>query len=308
VRVLRGPYQGWEALTGPTAVTVGVFDGVHLGHRFVLGRLKAASLPSVVLTFEPHPAEVLAPGTNPRLITTVEERIALFEAEGIDVVAVVDLAEIRYLEPEQFVSTVLLYRLGAGHVVVGADFQFGRDRAGDCEFLIESGRHNGFEVDVAGLVEAGGAISSSRIRHLIEQGDVAGAARLLGSRYRVSGPVVPGDRRGKDLGFPTANLRPPERKVLPATGIYAAWAHLGTEKVAAAVNVGTRPTFGGTELLIEAHLLDFDRDLYGQEVSLEFVERLRPELEFASAEELAEAITDDVERVRRLLETSPVSS
>jgi riboflavin kinase/FMN adenylyltransferase len=191
--------------------------------------------------------------------------------------------------------------------VVGADFQFGRDRAGDCEFLIESGRRHGFDVDVVGLVGAEGVISSTRIRRLVEEGDVAGATRLLGSRYRLSGEVVQGDHRGKDLGFPTANLRPPERKVIPGNGIYAAWARLDGEKVAAAVNVGTRPTFGGTELLIEAHLLDFDRDLYGAILTLEFVDRLRPEVEFDSAQDLVEAITDDVASVRRLLERSPVS-
>jgi riboflavin kinase/FMN adenylyltransferase len=307
VRVLRGPYEEWEALTGPNSVTVGVFDGVHKGHRAILKRVEGRSLPSVVLTFEPHPAEVLAPGTNPRLITTIEERISLLEGAGLDVVAVIDLAEIRYLAPEEFVSKVLLSKLGAGHVVVGADFQFGRDRAGDCEFLIESGSRHGFEVDVVGLVEAEGVISSTRIRQLIEQGDVAGAARLLGSRYRLSGVVVAGDQRGKDLGFPTANLKPPKRKVIPGNGIYAAWADPGGTKVAAAVNVGTRPTFGGTELLIEAHLLDFDRDLYGTTLSLEFVDRLRPELEFDSVQDLVAAISTDVESVRRLLERSPVS-
>jgi riboflavin kinase/FMN adenylyltransferase len=307
VRVLRGPYEGWEALAAPCAVTIGVFDGVHLGHRAILERLKAASLPTVVLTFEPHPAEVLSPGTNPRLITTIDERIALFESSGIDVVAVIDLGEIRYLEPEEFVSRVLLTKLRAGHVVVGADFQFGRDRAGDCEFLIEAGRRHGFDVEVVDLVESGGVISSTGIRRLIEQGDVAAAARLLGSRYRLSGQVVHGDRRGKDLGFPTANLRPPERKVTPGSGIYAAWAHTETFQVAAAVNVGTRPTFGGGELLIEAHLLDFDADLYGTTLTLEFVERLRAELEFASADELVEAIGNDVKRVRTLLQRSPVS-
>jgi riboflavin kinase/FMN adenylyltransferase len=286
---------------------VGVFDGVHLGHRAILERVKGRSVPGVVLTFEPHPAEVLAPGTNPRLITTIEERIDLIEASGVDVVAVIDLAEIRYLAPEEFVARVLLAKLGAGHVVVGADFQFGRDRAGDCEFLIESGRRHGFDVDVVGLVGSEGVISSTRIREMIEEGDVAGAARLLGSRYRLSGEVVPGDHRGKDLGFPTSNLRPPERKVIPGKGIYAAWARLDGEKVAAAVNVGTRPTFGGTELLIEAHLLDFDRDLYGTTLTLEFVDRLRPELEFDTAQDLVAAITADVESVRRLLERSPVT-
>jgi riboflavin kinase/FMN adenylyltransferase len=304
--MLRGPYEDWEALDPPTAVTVGVFDGVHLGHRSVLKRLKSRSLPAVVLTFEPHPAEVLAPGTKARLITTIDERIALIEAIGVDVVAVVDLAEIRHLAPEEFVSRILLAKLGAGAVVVGEDFQFGRDRAGDCEFLIESGRRHGFDVDVVGLLETEGIISSSRIRHLIEAGDVAGASRLLGSRFQLSGEVLPGDSRGKDLGFPTANLRPPDRKVIPGNGIYACWAEIGDDRVAAAVNVGTRPTFGGDELLIEAHLLDFDQDLYGATLTLEYVERLRAEVEFDSADALVKAIAEDVEQVRQLLQSSPV--
>jgi riboflavin kinase/FMN adenylyltransferase len=312
VNILRGPFEDWEALDSPTAVTVGVFDGVHLGHRTVLERLTARALPSVVLTFEPHPAEVLAPGTRARLITTIEERIALFAATGIDVVAVVDLAEIRHLAPEEFVSKVLLSKLGAGVVVVGEDFQFGRDRAGDCDFLIESGRRHGFDVDVVRLLETEGVISSSRIRHLIEQGDVGAAARLLGSRFRLSGEVVLGDGRGKDLGFPTANLKPPERKVIPGNGIYACWAYLSpnetvdNQRVAAAVNVGTRPTFGGSELLIEAHLLDFDQDLYGARLTLEFVDRLRAEVEFDGADALVEAISKDIEHVRNVLASSPV--
>jgi riboflavin kinase/FMN adenylyltransferase len=307
MRVLRGSYDTWEALAAPTAVSVGVFDGVHLGHRSILERLKARDLPTAVLTFEPHPAEVLAPGTNPRLIATIDERIDLFEAVGIDVVAVVDLAEIRHLAPEQFVERILLSKLGTRHLVVGSDFQFGRDRAGDCDFLIEFGSTHGFDVEVADLVEAEGVISSTRIRRLIEEGGVADAARLLGSPFRLSGVVVPGDHRGEGLGFPTANLRPPTRKVIPGNGIYAAWAEIEGQQLAAAVNVGTRPTFGGSDLLIEAHLLDFDSDVYGQTLALVFVERLRSEVEFASVDDLVSAIDKDVEQVRRLLQSSPVS-
>jgi riboflavin kinase/FMN adenylyltransferase len=286
---------------------VGVFDGVHLGHRAILKRLQARSLPTVVLTFEPHPAEVLSPGTHPRLITTIDERIDLLQGVGIDAAAVVDLAEIRHLGPEEFVETVLLSKLGARHVVVGSDFQFGRDRAGDCEFLLDSGRRHGFDVDVVDLVEAEGVVSSTRIRRLIEVGDVAGAARLLGSRFRISGTVIPGDRRGKDLGFPTANLKPPQRKVIPGNGIYAAWAQVGGRDLAAAVNIGTRPTFGRSDLLIEAHLLDFDDDVYGEVLTLELVERLRSEIEFSGVDELVRAIAKDVEQVRQMLQSSPVS-
>jgi riboflavin kinase/FMN adenylyltransferase len=297
----------WEALDPPRAVTVGVFDGVHHGHRMILGRLVAAPFPSTVLTFDPHPAEVLSPGTNPRLITTVEERIELMQGVGVDSVGVLDLSEIRHLEPEQFVTQVLVAKLGVRLIVVGSDFQFGRDRAGDSEFLRQAGEAHGFDVDVVDLVESGRVISSSRVRHLIEEGEVATAATLLGSRYRLSNVVVPGDQRGKAMGFPTANLEPPARKVIPGNGIYAAFAHAGAEPLAAAVNVGVRPTFGGTKTLIEAFILDFDRDIYGSVLELEFVERLRPELEFASVEALVEAMNEDVARVRQVLKSAALA-
>jgi len=307
VKVLQGPLAKWEALDPPRAVTVGVFDGVHHGHRMILGRLVAAPFPATVLTFDPHPAEVLAPGTNPRLITTVEERIELMQGVGVDSVGVLDLSEIRHLEPEQFVTEVLVAKLGVRLIVVGSDFQFGRDRAGDSEFLRKAGESHGFDVDVVDLVESGRVISSSRVRRLIEEGEVATAATLLGSRYRLSNVVVPGDQRGKALGFPTANLEPPARKVIPGNGIYAAFAHVGAETLAAAVSVGVRPTFGGTKTLIEAFILDFDRDIYGSVLELEFVERLRPELEFESAEALIGAMNEDVVRVRQVLESAALA-
>lgn len=306
--LLQGPLAGWEAQRPPNAVTIGVFDGVHIGHRTILSRLLAAGYPTTVLTFDPHPAEVLAPGTDPRLITTIEERIEILRGIGIETVAVVDLSEIRYLGPEQFVEQVLLDRLGARLVVVGSDFQFGKDRAGDCDFLIDAGRRHGFDVEVAELYGSDGVVSSTRIRNLIEEGDVDGAATLLGSRFRLGNVVGSGDHRGRGMGFPTANLDPPPRKVIPGNGIYAAFAHLGEETHPAAVNVGTRPTFGGNRLLIEAFLLDFDRDIYGQWLDLEFVDRLRPELRFESVEALVEVMRDDVDRVRQVIEAAPVST
>lgn len=306
MKVLDGPLARWETQEPPHAVTVGVFDGVHVGHRVILDRLGASPHPTTVLTFDPHPAEVLSPGTHPRLITTIEERIGLLEEAGVGTVGVLDLSEIRYLMPEEFVSQVLVARLGVALLVVGSDFQFGRDRAGDCDFLREAGKRHGFDVEVVDLVESGGVVSSSRIRRLIEEGDVVGAAALLGSRFRLSNVVIRGDRRGREMGFPTANLRPPSRKVIPGHGIYAAFAVVGAETLPAAVSVGVRPTFGGTELLIEAYILDFDRDIYGSVLTLEFVGRLRPELEFESVEALVQAIDDDVANVRRVLKTASV--
>lgn len=307
MKVLEGPWEGWAPQHGPVALTVGVFDGVHIGHRVILDRLESSPFSATVLTFDPHPAEVLAPGTDPRLITTVEERIALLGAEGVETVGIVDLAEIRHLEPAQFVAELLVGKLGAGLLVVGGDFHFGKDRSGDVAYLREAGVQHGFDLDVVDLLDSQGVVSATRIRDLIEAGDVSAASALLGSRYRLSNVVIDGEKRGRALGFPTANLRPPLRKVIPGHGIYAAYAHIDGEDHLAAVNVGVRPTFGDSELLIEAYLLDFEGDLYGQALTVEFVEKLRPELEFVSVEALVERIEQDVADVRRILK-SPVTS
>jgi len=303
VKVLDGPMAAWEPQPPPNALTVGVFDGVHKGHRVILGQLTATPYPSTVLTFDPHPAVVLSPGTFPRLLTTIEERVALLDRAGIDTVGVLDLSEIRHFEPQRFVSEVLVDKLGIGTLVTGSDFQFGKDRKGDVAFLLEAGERQGFDVVVVELLDSGGVVSSTRIRELIEAGDVSGAAVLLGSRFQLSNVVIEGDKRGRDLGFPTANLKPPPAKVIPGHGVYAAVAAVEGERHPAAVNVGVRPTFGGTELLIEAHILDFEDDLYGSPLTIEFVEKLRPELEFENAEALVERINDDVTRVRQILKS-----
>jgi riboflavin kinase/FMN adenylyltransferase len=301
MKVLRGPLEAWEPQSRPTAVTVGVFDGVHLGHRTLIDRLQATGLMPTVLTFDPHPAEVLSPGTHPRLITTIDERLDLFADAGVELVGVVNLAEIRHMHPEQFVKEVLEKRLAMTAMVMGTDFHFGKDRAGDVGFLRRAGAAQGFKVDVVELRTMDGVVSSSGIRALIEVGDVRVAAVLLGSRYHLSNVVIDGDKRGREIGFPTANLAPPERKVIPAHGVYAALAVLRGERYQAAVNVGVRPTFGQSDLVIEAHLLDFSGDAYGERMSLEFVERLRPELKFEGVAELVEQMSTDVEEVRGLL-------
>lgn len=303
MRVLEGSFLTWERSETPTALTLGVFDGVHLGHRQLLGRAFEHDGTHSVITFDPHPVEVLAPGTSPRLITNIDERLDLLEGMGAELVAVLDLAEVREFRPEQFVSEILVGKLAVSTLTVGDDFQFGKDRAGDVGFLTEAGSISGFDVDVVGMVAEGGQpVSSSRIRSLIEVGSVSDAAGLLGSRYRMSGPVIDGDKRGRDIGYPTANLRPVERKVIPGNGVYATVTRVNGIEHMSATNVGTRPTFGGGERLIEAHILDFDGDLYGEEITVEFVERLRPELEFKSVAELLEHMEEDVERSRKILD------
>jgi riboflavin kinase/FMN adenylyltransferase len=298
---MDGPLAGWGQQGSPTALTVGVFDGVHIGHRRILERLAGRGLSTTVLTFEPHPAEVLSPGTDPRLITSIEERVALLERAGVDAVGVLDLSEIRDFEPERFVAEVLVGSLAMSCMVIGSDFHFGRNRAGDVSFLRDAGERHGFDLVVVDLVATDGVVTSSRIRGLIAEGEVLAAAALLGSRYRLSNVVTRGEKRGTGLGFPTANLRPPARKVIPAHGIYAAFAEVGEQRLPAAVSVGVRPTFGGGELLIEAYLLDFDGDLYGKVVALEFVERIRPELRFDTADALVDRMSEDVAAVREIL-------
>lgn len=299
--VLDGPWEGWSSPDESTSVTVGVLDGVHRGHRRLLERLDPGLLPTV-LTFDPHPIEVLRPGTPPRLITSLDERLRLLEAEGVGCVGVLDLAMIKEQSPQEFVQSVLLGRLDMAHLVVGADFRFGKDRAGDVDLLQGLGQEAGFEVEVVELVSVGAdVVSSSRIRSLVEEGLVAEARELLGSWFTLSNDVVDGDKRGRELGFPTANLRPPPRKLMPGHGVYACFASVEGVTHQAAVNVGVRPTFGGDELLVEAYLIDFSGDLYGKLLTLEFVEFLRPELAFDGIEQLVERIEEDVERTRDVL-------
>jgi riboflavin kinase / FMN adenylyltransferase len=301
VRVLSGSWRDWEPLGSGSSLTVGVLDGVHLGHRALVSRLDPG-LARTVLTFEPHPVEVLVPGTAPRLLTSVEERVALLDRLGVVQVGLLDLSEVKNFSPEQFVELILMGTMGISHLVVGVDFRFGRDRSGDVALLEKLAEHFGFHLEVIDLVGDGiGQISSTRIRTLLEAGRPREAAQLLGSWFQITNTVIEGEHRGADLGYPTLNLRPPPRKLIPATGVYACFATVEGETHHAAVNVGVRPTFGGGELLIEAHLLGFDDSVYGQMATVEFVDYLRPELEFDRVEALVAQIGEDVESTRQAL-------
>ena len=267
------------------AAAIGTFDGVHLGHRRVIDAARAAGLRSVVVTFDPHPRTAF--GGRVELLVPLQRRIELLEAAGVDDVLVLHFDErLASLTPEQFVEGVL--RVAGIEVVAAGDgFRFGRGRAGDLDLLAGLG----FDVRRVPLVEN---ISSSHIRKLLHGGDVAGAARLLGRPTEVEGIVVHGDHRGRLLGFPTANLQTPPGVLVPKLGIYAG-ATLGRR---AAVSIGTNPTYGGTERRAEAHLLDFDGDLYGQRLVVELWEHLRDEAKFSSEAELIEAIGADCARTR----------
>lgn len=298
--LLGGPWNDWS-VKGRTAVSLGVFDGVHRGHRSLIQVLNPETT-SVILTFDPHPVEVLNPDISPRLLTTLDERADLLAGAGVQCIGVLDLRTIRHLAPDEFVESLLVDRLALGQLVVGPDFRFGKDRAGDVNLLLALGEKHGFEVHVAEfLIDDDGVISSSRLRNLVEAGDVAAAAEAMESRFCLTGPVAHGDKRGRDLGFPTANLLPVPRKAVPGHGVYAAFAHVSSGAYQAAVNVGVRPTFGGSRLLIEAHLLDFDDDIYGEALTLELVEQIRPELRFEHVSALIDAMHGDVSSARETL-------
>ena len=280
-----------EPGSGPRRVAIGTFDGVHLGHREVI---RGAD---TVLTFDPHPLSVIHPEATPKLISTFDVKRDLIAGLGVEELVVIPFDRgFSSQTAEEFVTEVLIDRLGAEQVSVGENFRFGKATQGTPEFLRE---HGDFETRVVPLVEAAGeTISSSHIRGLVAAGEVAAAAEFLGGPFLFEGEVVAGDRRGRELGIPTANLVPDDAYVVPGHGVYAAWAH----GYPAAVNVGVRPTFQtGRGLLVEAHLIGFDDDIYGETLRIAFVERLRGEKRFESVEELVAQMGDDVEQTRKIV-------
>jgi riboflavin kinase/FMN adenylyltransferase len=290
------------------ALAIGNFDGVHLGHQALVraavqdARTRAGC--TMVLTFDPHPVRVLAPERAPRALLTLEQRAELLGGLGVDTVAVLGFdATVAALAPEAFVREILVRGLQAKSVVVGERFRFGRGRAGDVALLQRLGEECGFRLlALPVLLQDGAPVSSSRIRDVLLAGDVQAAARLLGRPFFVDGTVVKGDGRGRQIGIPTANLETPN-ECLPAPGVYAGFAHVakGGARWASAINLGLRPTFAGSGLRLEAHLLGFEGELHGKELRLEFVRRLREERRFPSAAALVEQIRRDVADAHALL-------
>jgi riboflavin kinase/FMN adenylyltransferase len=300
---------------GPSVVTIGEFDGVHRGHQRIVSRARQAAaelgLPVVVVTFDPHPDEVVRPGSHPPLLCSARRRLQLLAGLGVDAVCVIAFTlEFSRLGPDEFVRAVLVDRLHAARVVVGENFRFGHKAAGDVGLLAELGEKYDFTAEgVPLLAENGVTISSTSIRARLAAGDVAGAAHDLGRPHRVEGVVVRGHQRGRALGFPTANLETPEHTAIPADGVYAGWlAELdpadGAELVRwpAAISVGTNPTFDGRDRTVEAYALDRDDlDLYGAHVAVDFAERLRATVRFDSVDDLVAQMYHDVAASRRLL-------
>lgn len=307
-------WRGYEAIAGGwgrSVVTIGVFDGVHRGHQAIIGhavkRARDLGLQSVVVTFDPHPSEVVRPGSHPAVLTEPVRKAELIEQLGVDALCVVPFTPaFAQLRPEAFVHDVLVEALHAAAVVVGDNFRFGHRAAGDVGVLEGLGRSFGFTVEEAPLVAEGGLVfSSTYIRSCVDAGDVRAAAAALGRPHRLAGVVVRGDQRGREIGFPTANLMCHRYAAIPADGVYAAWlvrsgAHAGRRM--ASVSVGTNPTFSGRERRVEAYVLDFDGDLYGERVSLDFIAHLREQRRYDGIEPLVAQIREDVEQTRELLQ------
>jgi riboflavin kinase / FMN adenylyltransferase len=286
-------------------VTIGVFDGVHRGHRQIIGRAveraRDTGQPAVVLTFDPHPSEVVRPGSHPAVLTPPRFKAELLEQIGVDVLCVQPFTlDFSRLAPNEFVHKVLLDHLHANAIVIGDNFHYGHKAAGDVASLQATGNAFGFSVEGVSLLrDTDVLLSSTHIRNCIARGDVEVAARELGRDHRIEGYVIRGDNRGHTIGYPTANLETVPYAAVPADGVYAGRAIRGGRRYRAAISIGTNPTFAGRERRVEAYLLDFDGDLYGEYLGLEFTARLRPTLKFDSVEDLVAQMAKDVEETRQ---------
>ncbi|MFI7015795.1 bifunctional riboflavin kinase/FAD synthetase [Streptomyces sp. NPDC050164] len=311
--------QRWHGLEdipqdwGRSVVTIGSYDGVHRGHQLITGRAvdraRELGIPSVVVTFDPRPSEAVRPGSHPPLLAPHHRRAELMAELGVDVLLIIPFTtEFSKLSPADFVVKVLVEKLHAKCVVEGSNFRFGHKAAGNVAFLAELGHTYDYQVEVVDLFvrgEAGGGepFSSTLTRRLVAEGDVEGAAEVLGRPHRVEGVVVRGGRRGRELGFPTANVETLPHTATPADGVYAGWLHAQGETMPAAISVGMNPHFDGTERTVEACVIDrVGLDLYGLHVAVDFLAFVRGQAKFDSIEALLEAIADDVKRARELIE------
>jgi riboflavin kinase/FMN adenylyltransferase len=294
---------------GPCAVTVGKFDGVHLGHRHLVGALSdlatARRLASAVVTLHPHPITVLRPGTPVTYLCSLEERVSLLRELGIDGVAVLSFnSELAQLSYRDFID-LLREAFNLKLLVVGPDFAVGRDRQGNVDALRALGAERNFEVEIVSMLEAGrGKVGSGAIREALAGGDMPVVAELLGRPFALRGPVVRGAERGRTIGFPTANIAVAPDLALPSYGVYVTRAFIGETTYESVTNIGQRPTFDETRPTIETHLLDFDGDVYEREMRIELLERLRPEQRFSGPDELVSQIQRDVDAARSYFEQS----
>jgi riboflavin kinase/FMN adenylyltransferase len=308
MKVLTGSPAGWSLEARPRAVTIGVFDGLHQGHRHVISLLRGRAtgfggLECAVVTFDPHPLTVVAPEHAPRLLTGIGHRLELLAEAGLDLAAVLPFdEEMRRLTSAAFAAAVLRDALQARLVVVGEDFRFGHQRTGNVASLAELGDAHGFAAEVVPLVGGQAPMSSTRVRAMVAAADLDGAAAALGRPHEVRGAVVRGDGRGRELGYPTANVAVPANLALPPPGVYAVRAgRLGSAAGPAVANLGSRPTFDGEGETLEVHLLEPPGDLYGADLRVAFVARLRDERRFAGPADLVAQISADAAAARALL-------
>jgi riboflavin kinase/FMN adenylyltransferase len=290
-----------------TVLTIGVFDGVHLGHKYLISQLKEQArqrnLLSGVVTFRQHPQEVLSPQAGLLYLTNLEEKVSLLRDEGIDIVVALTFdQELAKLSARQFVALLKKYLRMVG-LVIGPDFALGRGRRGDAESLRKLGEETGFTVTVVAPVKVNGeVVSSTAIRQALAKGDMAKVVRLIGRPFSLQGTVTSGVGRGSQLGFPTANQEVDIRRAIPADGVYVTWAHIDGQAYQSMTNIGLRPTFGGPGRTIETYILDYRDDLYGRELKIDIIERLRAEKRFANAGELKRQIAEDIKQGRAILE------
>jgi len=295
--------SGW----GRSVVTIGMYDGVHRGHQHLLEatvrRAHAAGISSVAVTFDPHPSEVVRPGSHPPILTSVNRKAELLAELGLDALCVIPFtADFSRLRPDEFVHSALVAHLHAAAVVVGENFRFGHRAQGTVDTLRELGERFGFQTESVGILRAGDVpLSSTYIRACVAAGDMSAAEAALGRHHRVEGIVVRGERRGRELGYPTANVESPVHTAIPADGVYAGWLIRDGKPLPAAISVGTNPTFSGVLRRVEAFVLDFSDDLYGEHVAVEFVSRLRGMERFDKVEDLIAAMDGDIARTRRIL-------
>lgn len=306
MQIITG-FDIYNKILDASVITIGNFDGVHRGHREIFAHLKRKSkergIPSVVVTFEPHPLKILAPDSAPFLISTFEQKCLLIADSEIDYLVVVPFTrEFSQLSATDFVHTILSVPLGMRHIIIGHDYAFGRGREGNFQTLERLGQINGFTLeDLPPIGEDGVIFSSSLVRSYVAEGDMALAARILGQYYRITGTVVHGREVGQSLGFPTANIST-SNELIPPDGVYAVMAEFGDRLVKGACNIGSNPTFDGTVRSIEVFLLDFSGTIYGHAITVQFVQKLRPVYRFPDVEALKNAISQDVAATRIILE------
>jgi riboflavin kinase/FMN adenylyltransferase len=311
MQVFRRPRPGIKAVLPGCVATIGVFDGFHLGHQRILDRVRSEALhlglPALVFSFEPTPQEVMHPRQAPARLMRFRDKVNYLQASGIDCFFCPPFDPgLRDCPPEAFMDRLLVRTLAVRHLVIGDDFRFGQGRAGNIEHLKSGGRRHGFAVEqVASVVQNGLRVSSTAVRAALAAGNLVHACELLGRNYRMSGRVVAGRQLGRELGFPTANIRL-QRRQSPLAGIFAVRVHgLGPQPLDAVASLGTRPTVAGVEPLLEVHVFDFDADIYGRRIEVEFVAHLRNEERFADLEALRRQMECDAAEARRLLTGTP---